>query len=106
MERDTGVEPPSLYLACPLAMFEQRTRFGPTTFRLACQIIELVTVIGSNHFSLGDYIKQDLESHQNLPIGIQLIIVLRELITYDLILQLNALKSHVGIKSFIDFLPM
>jgi len=41
--------------------------------------IELVTVIGSNHFSLGDYI------------------------TPDLFFQLQSLKEHMGIDSFANY---
>ena len=40
---------------------------------------ELVTVIGSNHFSLGDYI------------------------TPDLFFQLQSLKEHMGIDSFANY---
>ncbi len=61
---------------------------------------ELVTVLSSNLFSLDDYIKEYLESHPNLPIGTQLKIILRELITDALSLQLNELMSHMGIVSF------
>jgi len=71
---------------------------------------ELVTVISSNLFGLDDYIKEYLESCPNLSIGTQLKIILRELITDDLILQLNELMNHMGIitftKPFIRKLPM
>lgn len=43
-----------------------------------CQL-ELVTVIGSNHFSLGDYITPDLFS------------------------QIQSLKDRMGIKSFVSY---
>lgn len=63
--------------------------------------LELVTVLSSNLFGLDDYIKEYLESHPNLPIGTQLKIILRELITDDLILQLKALKVYLDIPSFV-----
>jgi hypothetical protein len=62
--------------------------------------MELVTVPGSNPFSLDDYIKEYLESHPELSIGSQLYIVLRELIASDLILQLKEFMSHMGIITF------
>ena len=48
---------------------------GEVEVTVAGNILELVTVIGSD---------------------------LRELVNPDLILQLNALKSHISIKSFIQ----
>lgn len=59
-----------------------------------------MTVLSSNLFGLDDYIKEYLESHPNLPIGTQLKIIIRELITDDLVLQLNVLKDHLQIKDF------
>ncbi|RJR16230.1 hypothetical protein C4579_00770 [Candidatus Microgenomates bacterium] len=61
--------------------------------------IELVTVLRSNLFSLGDHIKQylfqpDLSFVSFIKIG------LRYYITPELIVQLNLLKQHLAIKSF------
>lgn len=68
--------------------------------------MERETVISSNLFGLDDYIKEYLKSHPNLPIGTQLKIILRDLITDDLILQLNELMGHMGIVSFAKPLIM
>ena len=62
--------------------------------------MELETVLRSNLFSLDDYIKEYLESHPELPIGTQLKIILRELLTHDIIVQLKKFMSHMGIVSF------
>ncbi len=57
--------------------------------------MELVTVISSNLFSLDEYIKIYLLEHPELSLGSQLYIILRELITSDLILQLTEFKNHL-----------
>ena len=63
-------------------------------------LYELVTVTGSNLFGLDDYIKEYLESHPELPIDAQLKIILRELLTRDIIVQLREFMVHMGIVSF------
>lgn len=63
--------------------------------------LEGVTILTSNLFSLDDYIKEYLESHPKLPIGTQLKIILRELLTHDIIVQLQEFMSHMGIVSFL-----
>jgi len=62
---------------------------------------ELVTVLCSNLFEHDDYIKGYLESHPKMPIGTQLKIILRELLTYDIIVQLKEFMSYTGIISFL-----
>jgi len=61
---------------------------------------ERVTMRCSNLFSLDDYIKEYLESHPELSIDTQLKIILRELLTRNIIVQLQEFMSHVGIVSF------
>jgi len=51
-------------------------------------------------FGLDDYIKEYLQTHPELSFGSQLYIILRELITSDLILQLKEFMIHTGILSF------
>ena len=68
--------------------------------------IERVTVLSSNLFSLDDYIKEYLESHPELSIGTQLKIILRELLTHDIIVQLREFMSYMGIVSFLKPLLM
>lgn len=67
---------------------------GPNKFGL-----ERVTVPGSNLFVLDDYSKKGLKSHPEPSIGAQQKIILRELITYDIIVLLNQLKSRLGLRS-------
>jgi len=64
--------------------------------------LELVTVIGSNHFGLDEYIKQyllqpDLSFISFIKIG------LRYYITPELIVQLNGLKEYLNIPSYEVF---
>lgn len=61
---------------------------------------ERETVLSSNLFGLDDYIKEYLKDHPELPFGSQLYIILRELITSDIIVQLNELKNHLSIVTF------
>lgn len=63
--------------------------------------LELETVLSSNLFGLDDYIKEYLESRSELPIGTQLKIILRELLTHDIIVQLKEFNLHLGIKNII-----
>jgi len=60
---------------------------------------ELVTVIGSDLFSQDEYIKEYLLD-PDLPLIFKVKFGLRYYITADLILQLQVLKDHLGIKSF------
>ena len=62
--------------------------------------MERVTIRCSNLFSLDDYIKEYLEGHPELPIGAQLKIILRELLTRDIIVQLKEFMSYMGVVSF------
>jgi hypothetical protein len=62
--------------------------------------LELGTVLSSNLFGLDGYIKKYLQTHPELSFGSQLYIVLRELITSDLILQLKEFMSHMDIITF------
>ena len=61
---------------------------------------ERLTIRCSNLLSLAKYIKEYLKSHPKLPVGTRIKIILRSLITSDLILQLKELKSHMGIINF------
>lgn len=63
---------------------------------------ELVTVIGSNHFGLDEYIKQYL-LQPDLPFISFIKIGLRYYITPELIVQLNELKEHLNIPSYEVF---
>jgi hypothetical protein len=58
----------------------------------------------SNLFSHDEYIKLYL-LNPDLPLIFKIKIGLRYYVTTDLILQLNVLKEHIGIKSFADPLP-
>ena len=60
-----------------------------------------MTVIGSDLFSQDEFIKQYLLD-SNIPLITAVKIGLRYYITADLILQLDALKEHLGIPSFKD----
>lgn len=66
--------------------------------------MELVTVIGSNLFSHDEYIKQYLLD-PDLPLISKVKIGLRYYIIADLILQLKALKEHLGVKDFMTLTP-
>jgi len=68
--------------------------------------LERVTIHCSNLFSLDDYIKEYLQSHPELPIGTQLKIILRELLTHDIIVQLKEFMGYMGIVSFYKPLIM
>lgn len=66
--------------------------------------MELDTVVGSDLLSQNEYIKKylldpDLSLISKIKIG------LRYYITADLILQLNALKEHLGVKDFMTLTP-
>lgn len=65
--------------------------------------MERVTIHCSNLFGLDDYIKQYLLEHPDITFGTQLKIILKKLITDDLILQINALKKYLNINSFSHF---
>ena len=60
--------------------------------------MELVTVIGSDLFSQDEWIKQYLLD-SDLPLIFKVKIGLRYYITADLILQLQALKEHLKMRS-------
>jgi hypothetical protein len=49
---------------------------------------------------LDDYIKEYLQEHPELSIGTQLKIILQELLTRDVIVQLKEFMSHMVIVSF------
>ena len=66
--------------------------------------LELVTVIGSDLFDLDDDIKQYLLD-PDIPLITAVKIGLYYYISADLILQLQKLKDHLGIRSFKDFQP-
>jgi len=68
--------------------------------------MERVTIRCSNLFSLDDYIKEYLINNPELPIGTQLKIILRELLTHDIIVQLQEFMSRMGIISFFKPLVM
>jgi hypothetical protein len=51
-------------------------------------------------FSLDDYIKEYLKTHPELSVGAQLKIILRELLTHDIIVQLQKLMNYMDIISF------
>lgn len=70
-------------------------------YRLFLSLYERVTINCSNPFGLDQYIKEYLESHPELPIDAQLKIILRELLTREIIVQLQELMSHMGIVSFL-----
>ena len=89
----------SLYISITLSSYAKATEGH----------CERETVIGSNPstslmvfdlFSLDKYIKEYLASYPELSIGVQLKIILRELLTRDLILQLREFMSYLGITSF------
>jgi len=61
-----------------------------------------VTVIGSNHFGLDEYIKQYL-LQPDLPFSSFIKIGLRYYITPELIVQLNGLKEYLNIPSYEVF---
>ncbi len=63
--------------------------------------MELVTVIGSDLFDLDDDIKQYLLD-PNLPLIFKIKIGLRYYVKADMILQLQVLKDHLGIPSFMN----
>ena len=78
---------------------------GPPSASLAHPPIgrdELVTVIGSNHFSLDEYIKQYL-LQPDLPFISFIKIGLRYYITPELIVQLKELKEYLNIPSYEVF---
>jgi len=65
-------------------------------------LYELVTVIGSNHFGLDEYIKQYL-LQPDLPFSSFIKIGLRYYITPELIVQLNGLKEYLNVPSYEVF---
>jgi hypothetical protein len=64
--------------------------------------MELVTVIGSNHFGLDEYIKQYL-LQPDLPFISFVKIGLRYYITPELIVQLTEFKNHLKTVDFYLF---
>lgn len=64
--------------------------------------MELVTVIGSNHFGLDEYIKQYL-LQPDLPFISFIKMGLRYYISSELIVQLNELKVYLNIPSYEVF---
>jgi hypothetical protein len=80
---------------------------------IAFYFLERVTTLCSNlpaspagGFCPDDYVKEYLESHPELPIGAQIKIILRELLTRNIIVQLKEFMSHMGIVSFLKPLIM
>ena len=57
--------------------------------------------LGEGWFRLDGHIKEYLEDHPELPINAQLKIILHELITYDISVQLKELMNHMGVVSFM-----
>jgi len=76
------------------SLFFELSRVPPHELAVADSAFELETVIGSNHFGLGDYIKRYLEG-PDLPFITVIKIGLRYYILGDLILQLSELKNYL-----------